>query len=72
MGFDPNELCGNFRAHRAKAGMTQVDLAKRLHVTTQSISNYENGTTTPNLEFLVEFADFFNCSLDSLVGRGPV
>ena len=54
---------------RIKKNIKQQDLAKALNVTKQSISNWENGKRLPNIEILILLADFYNCSLDYLVGR---
>ena len=54
---------------RIKKNIKQQDLAKALNVTKQSVSNWENGKRLPNIEILIQLADFYNCSLDYLVGR---
>ena len=54
---------------RIKKNIKQQDLAKALNVTKQSVSNWENGKRLPNIEILILLADFYNCSLDYLVGR---
>ena len=54
---------------RKKARLKQSDVARRLNVSQQVISNIERGVTTPDLEQLKSFADLYNLSLDQLVGR---
>ena len=54
---------------RIKKNIKQQDLAKALNITKQSVSNWENGKRLPNIEILILLADFYNCSLDYLVGR---
>lgn len=54
---------------RIKKNIKQQDLAKALNITKQSVSNWENGKRLPNIEVLIQLADFYNCSLDYLVGR---
>ena len=54
---------------RIEKNIKQQDLAKALNVTKQSVSNWENGKRLPNIEILILLADFYNCSLDYLVGR---
>lgn len=49
--------------------ISQVDLAKRFQLTQGTYSNYENETTQPDIKFLCELADFYEVSLDTLVGR---
>ena len=48
--------------------MSQRDLAKRLDVSVQTISAYENDSSTPNDEMKIEIAKIFNISLDYLFG----
>lgn len=54
---------------RKDRGMTQRDLAERLHVSVGTISNYENGAHMPDLEKLTELADLFRVTTDYLLGR---
>lgn len=54
---------------RKKNNYKQVDLAERLNVSQQVISNIERSVTTPDIEQLKKFADIYNISLDQLVGR---
>lgn len=49
--------------------MTQEELGKVVHVTKVSISGYENGTRKPDTETLQKIADFFDVSIDYLLGR---
>lgn len=47
----------------------QTDLASKLNVSQQVISNIERGVTTPDIEQLKKIADIYQISLDQLVGR---
>ena len=47
--------------------MTQEELAEKYHVTRQTISNWENGKSYPDLETLVKISDDFDVSLDILL-----
>lgn len=47
----------------------QNDIAEKLHVSQQVISNIERDQTTPDIEQLKKFADIYQVSLDQLVGR---
>lgn len=53
---------------REDNGLTQLDLAKQLHISNSSISAYETGTRTPNLETLRDFAVFYDITADYLLG----
>lgn len=48
--------------------VSQKDLAKPLHVSKQTVSNWENGNITPSVEMLMKIADFFHVSTDYLLG----
>lgn len=48
--------------------MTQHELAERLHVRQNTLSQYENGQRQIPLNLLVELALFFNTSTDYLLG----
>lgn len=49
--------------------VTQQELANYLNVGKTTISNYETGYSTPDAETLNMIADFFNTSVDYLLGR---
>lgn len=51
--------------------LTQAQLASQLHVSVGTISNYENGVHTPDLDKLQVLADFFQVTTDYLLGRTP-
>ncbi|WP_367277887.1 helix-turn-helix domain-containing protein [Clostridium sp.] len=59
------------RELREEKKLTQSELAKFLNVSRASISAYENRTNDPSLDVLIKMADFFNVSLDYLLGRTP-
>ena len=53
---------------RQERNMSQVDLARRLNVTKQSISNWENDNIQPSIEMLLKLAAVFSVSTDYLLG----
>ena len=57
------------RQQRILNGLSQVDLAKRLNVSKQCVSNWENDNVQPSIAMLVQLADFFGVSTDYLLGR---
>ena len=59
----------NLKNARLKKGIKAIDLAKALNVSKQTISNWENGKRNPDLDTLIKLADFYEVSLDYLVGR---
>lgn len=53
---------------RTSLGWSQVELAKRLGVVKQTVSNWENDNIQPSIEMLVRIAHIFNVSTDYLLG----
>lgn len=68
MGFRPERL----EEWRKKRGLTQEQLAKKIGTTKGTISNYENGHSSPKNEMLVAIADVLNVITDCLLGRTDV
>ncbi|AVQ39756.1 XRE family transcriptional regulator [Clostridium botulinum] len=52
---------------RKQKGLSQDELGSKLNVSRQTISKWELGETTPELEKLIALGDFFEISLDELV-----
>jgi transcriptional regulator with XRE-family HTH domain len=57
------------KALREDNDLTQEELAKILHINRSTLSNYENIGREPNYTLLIKIADYFNVSLDYLLGR---
>lgn len=53
---------------RVAFGWSQVELAKRLGVAKQTVSNWENENIQPSIEMLVRLARQFNVTTDYLLG----
>ena len=64
-----NTLNENIRALRISYGYNQVEFSKKLGVTKQCVSNWENDNVVPSIEMLVKIADLFNVTTDFLLGR---
>ena len=54
---------------RNEKGLTQAQLAKEIEITQKQISTYEVGNAEPDISTLIKFADFFDTTIDYLVGR---
>ena len=48
--------------------LNQVEMAKILGVTKQSVSNWENENIMPSVDILIKLSQFFNVSTDYLLG----
>lgn len=57
------------RELREIRGLTQVQLAEILHTSKQSIWNYEAKHREPSIQTLLEIANYFNVTVDYLVGN---
>lgn len=55
------------RAKRQQLKMTQQELAEKVHVSRQTISNWEVGRSYPDIESLIQLSDLFWISLDKLL-----
>lgn len=63
----------NFGLHlkqlRQLKNITQKQLANAIGASESGVQNYELGTRKPNYDMLIALADYFDVSLDYLVGR---
>ena len=53
---------------RKAMGLTQQQLAEKLHVSYQAVSKWENGTSCPDIDLLPRLASVFQISIDALLG----
>lgn len=60
-------ISDNIKNQRTKKGLTQKDLADRLHVTPQAISRWEKGDVEPSLGTVKDMAEIFEISVDELL-----
>ncbi len=58
----------NLRKLREAKGLTQPELAELFDSTQSAISNYESGTREPDISLLMRFAEYFDVTVDYLVG----
>lgn len=52
------------KSYRIKKNISQVELAKKLLVSRQTVSNWENGRTRPDMENLILISKYFDIPLD--------
>lgn len=60
---------GKIYSLRMARGMTQEQLAGVLCISPAAVSKWERNLANPNIEMLWVLADFFDCSIDELIGR---
>ena len=63
-----NNLAENIKKFRKERGLTQEQLAEVFDMTIGAVHKWEAGLSTPDISLLMEMADFFDTSLDVLVG----
>ena len=57
---------------RKKEGLSQEELAEKVNVSRQTISKWEMGQSSPEMEKLVNLSKIFDISLDELVGNDDI
>lgn len=62
----------NLKRLRQEQGVSQQRLADAIWVSQPSINKYENNAIQPDIEVLKRMADFFDTSIDYIVGRTDV
>lgn len=68
--FDTRKFGSFISKLRKEADMTQSALADQLGVTRQSVSNYERGDSFPDIAILINIADLFHVTVDTLIRAG--
>lgn len=66
-----SNFANNLKMLRKERGITQEELARNLNVVRQSVSQWENNTSSPNVNLLILLSNYFNVSIDQLV-KGKV
>ena len=61
------ELNSQIKKYRTALNMSQEELAEKLYVTRQTISNWETGKSYPDIHSLLLLSSLFNVSLDQLI-----
>ena len=65
--IDQNKIGGFLRELRKENNLTQEQLAEKFGVSSQRVSRWENGTTLPDLDILVELADYYNVEIQEII-----
>ena len=64
-----NDFAKRLRIIRKKKGLTQKQLAVEVGASERGIQGYEIGERNPAFDQLITLADYFDVSIDYLVGR---
>lgn len=62
----------NLKSLRTSKGISQQQLADIIGVSQQSINKYENHNVEPDIATLIRIADFFQTSVDFLIGHTEI
>ena len=57
------------KIQRVLSGLNQIELANKIGISQQNISRWERDEVLPNIDFCVKLADFYNITIDELIGR---
>lgn len=66
-GMDFMELGNQIKHYRNEKGLSQEELAERVYVTRQTISNWENNKNYPDINSIVLLSEIFEISIDNLI-----
>lgn len=58
----------NLKSLRKQKGLSQEELAERLHVVRQTVSKWEKGLSVPDAHLLIRIAEIFEISVSVLLG----
>ena len=61
------ELNAQIKKYRTELKLSQEELTEKVYVTRQTISNWENGKSYPDIHSLLLLSSLFNVSLDQLI-----
>ena len=61
------EFSQQIKKYRSQAALTQDELAEKIYVTRQTISNWENEKSYPDIASVVKLSDLYSISLDELL-----
>jgi putative transcriptional regulator len=61
----------DLKVWRAKADVTQAELAEEVGVSRQTINAIERGRYDPSLELAFELADYFECRIEDVFHYEP-
>ena len=62
----------NLRRMRERRGITQEELAERVHVVRQTVSKWEKGISVPDADLLMAVAETLQVSVSDLIGVDAV
>ena len=71
MKMNPKETGKRIRLLRKQKGLSQEELADRLHVSSNTVAKIECGLRRPSVDFVVDLVNFFDTTVDYIIlGEG--
>ena len=70
MYLDSKKIGAFLREQRMRLSITQAELAERINVSAQAVSNWERGESLPDIALLPDLACILDCSIDAMLGGG--
>ncbi len=67
-----NRFPENLKCYRTEAGLTQAQLAEKLHTQAQSICRWEKGESEPSLDVICELCELFSVTAEELICNEPL
>lgn len=67
--FNMTKIGSNISQLRKRANMTQMELADKMGISFQAVSNWERGQTCPDISKLGELSGILGCTIDELLGN---
>lgn len=64
-----NRFSNRLKALRLEEGLTAEELSVKLGFARTTYSNWESGIREPNMDIIIKIADFYNVTVDYLLGR---
>jgi transcriptional regulator with XRE-family HTH domain len=70
--MDLQKIGACLRDLRKEKGLTQEQLAEQFHVSQRTVSRWETGSVTPELDVLLQLADFYEVDLRTMLDGEPI
>ena len=70
--FNASTIAKNIRHFRLNAKLTQLELARKLHVSISSVNSWENGRVYPSLINILFICNLFDVKVDTFIGFLPL
>ena len=64
-----DKFCDRLKQLREEAGISMFQLAKAIDVSNAAVCKWENGSAEPKVTYLLRLSEFFECSVDYLIGK---